>query len=422
MQTLLFHPVDAWFFNGPRPYDKDGSDQTNVPSRFPPSPRTLVGAVRAQLARHGGWDGRSRWTDDLKGALGDGHDDLGALQFSAPLLFTDRPGDGDSLHRLVPAPLFVLGKTEQIASRQTHDGPKEVWRPQDLLGPGSSSSCMTTDIGDASLPTRQGLSDAEGLEEASGVWVTIDYLERLLAQATNKLPNVDQELDGDVTDHIYESGDLWSLEPRVGIARNNATKKVEQGQLYSPSFVRPARHVTLGAGVHFDLDNVDNSERWANWQTALEGRVTLGGESRMANTEFTDAIGSLRPQTPDDLDSADRVAVTLLTPTLLTPASPPDVKNDLYDLEPGQLDDDHWGSLHGARLISACIGKPEYIGGWDPKHNCPLDVEAYAPAGTTLFVDTADTDIDFEDATNERLGPDEYTDYGFGEFAVSVVS
>ena len=54
-------PVDTWFFRDSTPFTMGKAPQENVGSVFPPHPATVVGAIRAALARSRGWDGRGRW-------------------------------------------------------------------------------------------------------------------------------------------------------------------------------------------------------------------------------------------------------------------------------------------------------------------------------------------------------------------------
>ena len=97
---LRFDPLDSLFFRDGRPYTKDESEQVGVASQFPPTPATLVGAVRAAAARGRGWDGHGAWSDDIKKVLGDG-ESLGPLRFRGPVLI--RGGDV-----LFPAPANLM--------------------------------------------------------------------------------------------------------------------------------------------------------------------------------------------------------------------------------------------------------------------------------------------------------------------------
>jgi len=124
-------PGDAWFFRDARPFNQADPAQMAVPSLYPPNPTTVVGLLRAALARACGWSGRGRWQgqipDDIARRLGDG-DDLGGLRFSGPYVTT---ADGMPLF---PAPTLLFG-------RQEGEGRNRVWKELVRLTPGPELRC-----------------------------------------------------------------------------------------------------------------------------------------------------------------------------------------------------------------------------------------------------------------------------------------
>ena len=112
MTMLVLHPLDTLFFRDGRPYNQDDPGQAEAASVFPPHPPTVVGAVRAALARAMGWPSKT-WD---KTKLGDGVDwqagdgALGPLSFAGPYVL--RNGEP-----LFPAPLcLVQGKDRDGAA------------------------------------------------------------------------------------------------------------------------------------------------------------------------------------------------------------------------------------------------------------------------------------------------------------------
>src|SRR5690625_5161089 len=157
-------PIDSWVFGDGRP-NNAGEDQSDLGCIFPPSPLTVVGAIRAAAARALGWSGMGDWEVGIKRVLGDGWSDLGPLQFMGPFL-------GNERGPLFPAPFHLMGEVE----------PSGDWRPADLLEVGDS--VVTSHYGGKSihLPRLARLTggDVIRLVEAKGVWLTTRGLRAVL--------------------------------------------------------------------------------------------------------------------------------------------------------------------------------------------------------------------------------------------------
>ena len=237
MTGMQLHPIDTWFFRDGTPFTADDAAQEGVASLFPPSPLTIVGAVRAALAASKGWDGRSGWSREICAVLGDGPDDLGALSVNGPFLLRD----GQPLFRL---PRHVLGSSS--------DG---VWQARAFLWPGRPVTC---DLGaDVRLPV---CADAN-LKPGEGVWLT---------QA-----GFNAVLRGDLPDasDVVPGSDLWSPESRIGLQRDADKRTALEGMLFSTTHVRLRQQVSLGIRV---------SGLPPDWPLPFGCLVPLGGESRMA--------------------------------------------------------------------------------------------------------------------------------------------
>jgi CRISPR-associated protein Cmr3 len=359
MKTFALTPLDAWFFRDGRPYEEKEANQADVVSGFPPPARTLSGALRAALARANGWSGRGRWPDALNEAFGSGPDDLGALQFTGPLLISNNEA-------LWPLPRHVLGRIE------------EAWTPRAFLRPARARTPCDSD--ELNLPVIA-LPPGEmrnGLKHAETAWVTTAGLSALLA---GELPKAEA---------IVDANKLWAHEPRVGLRRDEDTLATDEGALYSPSYVRLHRGVALGVSV-------------AGLPDAMSGVpeiFPLGGESRLARCDAWsgEVLPAPVPRGRFSADSAGRVAFTVV---LLTPGrfTAPD--------------------LPGAEIISGCVGKPHFIGGWDSLKREPLPLQPFAPAGSVWFCTAAPADFDAVFARHgQHLGP--HAAHGFGQIAIGL--
>ena len=383
-QTLLLSAIDAWFFRDGRPYNQTETNQTDVVSMFPPPATTLVGSLRAALARNRGWNGVGRWDSSLNAVLGDGFDSLGSLTFRGPWLA--RQSEKGEAELLFPMPLHVLGKPEQ-----QHFESEPQWKPACLLTPGSPVHC---DLGEVCLPVISAVRvngvEGMGLKEPASQWVTSPGLELILS---GRLPDASQ---------VVEARKLWSREPRIGLKRNDDKRTTEPGSLYSPRFVRPVRDISLAMLI----EGLPDDNKWK-----VPGLLALGGEGRMADCRTEKAMRL--PIAPiDSIRASKRMTVTLITPLILKDlagstagsVSFPQAKQTYFD----------WP---GTTVISACVGKPQSLGGWDSLERRPIPLRPVLPAGSTWFLEVINPS-DVVERSTQGIGLK--TQYGFGQVVLGV--
>ncbi len=355
MKTFSLNPQDAWFFRDGRPYNKEESNQADVSSVFPPPARTLSGAFRAALARANGWNGKGAWSEALNSSLGNGPDDLGPLQFSGPFLIKD----GQALW---PLPRLILGRAG------------ECWLPSAFLCPDKVT--LATDAGDLNLPLlalRAG-ETADGLKPAETSWATASALGAIL---NGNLPQASE---------IFPPGALWEHESRVGLHRDEIKLTTGEGALYSPAYVRLKKGVALGVGLEGLAETLSSS---------IPSLFPLGGESRLAQCDpwphdplpVAPPLNSFRP----DQNGYLSFAVILLTPGAFR--EPP---------------------IPGVGIVSACLGKPQLIGGWNSVAREPLPLKPHAPAGSVWFCQIRETDFPaIHSLHGSHIGP--HASHGFGQ-------
>lgn len=248
--AVRLEPVDTLFLRDGTPFAAESAPQEDVGSLFPPYPPTMVGALRAALARCNGWNNGKRWPKRLNAVLGDGPHDLGALKFDGPIVLQD----GEPLF---PVPRHVLG--------EAHNG---EWSPKACLRPGSDVIC---DLG-APVRLPELPRDSGGVKPKPGSdrWLTKTGLEAVLRG----------ELPGD--DEIVPSRELWRQEQRVGLEIDWNTRTAREGRLYSTRHVRMTRGVSLGMRI----DGVPE-----NGWTLPHGRLgPLGAKAALSST----VAGTLR--------------------------------------------------------------------------------------------------------------------------------
>lgn len=337
MIGIRLEPVDSWFFRDGTPFTAGSTPQDNVHSLFPPYPPTIVGALRAAMALDKGWNGRGRWPQQLNAVLGNGPQDLGKLSFDGPFLVQhEKP--------LFPVPHHLLG------SRKLHG-----WVPGVLLRPGSPVAC---DLGESvELPEMpsSGESSNLNLKPGDAEWITQEGLNAVLR---GHLP---QGRD------VVPSKRLWSTEPRTGLQRNEH-RTAKEGMLYSTGHVRPHTSVSLGARV---------SGLPAGWSPPFNRLVPLGGESRLAECRPWNVEAGLKVTAPLDMIAA-RGRLTLVA------LSPLDLEEEVV-LGKRPLEICGIPELGTVRVVSACLQRPQRIGGWDSLRHCPLPLRSISPPGSVLF-------------------------------------
>ncbi|MBE0703501.1 MAG: type III-B CRISPR module-associated protein Cmr3, partial [Afipia sp.] len=176
---------------------------------------------------------------------------------------------------------------------------------------------------------------------------------------------------------------LWQTETRVGIGLDRENRVVNTGQLYSASHVRLRQDVSLGINVSGMRLEPRNSMQ------------ALAGEHRMASFRCTRQVIAL-PMAPSSF-SKGRYFISLLSPALL-------------DALPGP--GERLCGLPG-RVVSACLGKPVRIGGWDSQKRKPIPMREAIPSGSVWFLE-ADGQDDISAWNGKHLG--RAKEWGFGQF------
>jgi len=343
MEWFQLDPVDAWFFRDGRPSNR-GEDQSDLESQFPPHAATVVGALRAALARSQGWDGHRDWPAPVKQVLGDGFEDLRNLSFTGP--FLKRNGQ-----LLFPLPRHVLGR----AVEEEEDAKKRKrFHSLDWLIP---SGKVLSDAGEIHLPiparrSRNGESShGKPPAAAEAFWVTAGGLESILS---GEFPNPDE---------TWHGSDLFCLEPRVGIERGSQTRTTGEGALYNPSYVRLAKGVALAVGV---------AGLPVGWQ--LPAVFPLGGESRLARCQRVETVSM-----PKSSTSAGQLVLVLSTPARFS-------QGPWWGAGPGDTVSRLYGGLPGS-VQTMATDRPLRIGGWNSLQGIPLPLASHVAAGAVWWLE-----------------------------------
>lgn len=259
---------------------------------------------------------------------------------------------------LFPVPLNVVeGKRTNGSSALT------------FLKPGPAREC---DLGSATrLPVPK--DELEGIKPIENRWVTLAGMKAIL---DGRLPD-DQQLVG--------VGDLWETEARVGVGITAETRTTDDGRLYMASHIRLRDGVKLG----FTVSGTDGLA------AALR---PLAGEHRMAEIGAMDH-GMPLPAPPKALDGG-RYSIIQLSPLVLNTMPGPG------------------GTLEGlpGTLVSACLGKPVPVGGWDSQNKRSIPLRLAVPAGSVWFIELGNGET--LDWSQYKNGIGVAAKWGFGQILI----
>ena len=379
--TLIFNATDTLFFRESRPMEAMGEAQ----SVFPPPMRTLAGALRTLIGEHFEvkWHefNQKKGEHPLTAHIGFG-ESLGNLRFQGAWLAW---GEDDKRERLYPAPLHLMKKDDDLF-------------PLEL-----AKETTWCDLGRyVRLPKLPDGDKYKGGKPLENTWLTQAGLEAVLAYKKPSLEKPSQEKPN-IKTQVYVAKDLFEQESRLGIARDNATRSVQQGLLYQTQHIRPKAELS----IELDVSGLPNN-------MPSNAIVRLGGEGRTASLSMKQADNTF----PQVEINSKKFAIYLLTPLYASPCL--DFKREQCAKQKTTL----WkGKLKGIALTlhGAITGKVQRVGGWDAAANKPRPVKSLVPAGSVFFC-SVDNGGDIQSAIdalhNQHIG--EFTKYGYGHIAVGV--
>ena len=149
--------------------------------------------------------------------------------------------------------------------------------------------------------------------------------------------------------------------------------------LYSTRHIRVQRGVALGVRI---------AGLPASWPRPF-GLAAFGGESRLAEC---------REWTADLVLSPPMDRVTRARKFLLVALSPLDLEDGLRLAEKPAI------APGGARVVCACLARPQRVGGWSSLARRPLPVRSVLPPGSALFCELSDPERFAACARQRRTG------------------
>jgi CRISPR-associated protein Cmr3 len=365
---IVIEPLDILFFRDGRPFNQ-GEDHF-AEGYFPPTPRTFQGIIRSKVLSEYGIDFSDR------SAVLSANDTLMA-----------------NLDLVGPYPAL----REASGWEPLFPTPSDWWKDQGsdriefhfCLEPGLKNP-MRGDLGDErAFPTfPDEFKDRKG-GPVSG-WATAEGLRFYLKGSPT---------DGS---KVKSQSDLWTIEHRTGIGRDRKRAISKEGELYTFGAVR----LKEGRGLWANINGLERS-------FAEKSLIGLGGEGRAGRCLVLTEEKVLFPvdeSVRETIDESGRFKLILLQPAKFIQGWLPDGINP--DTWHGQL-----GGLE-AELVSACVGKPMKIGGWDMLEKRSKPMSRYVPPGSVYYfrVEKGNGHTVLANLHNKKVGVE--TPDGFGHAVV----
>lgn len=360
-QTWVFQALDTLFFRESRPMDSIGNAELS--SLFPPSARTMIGAIRSVLGESRGVDWQAyrqkKQEHALAQIMGYG-DELGPLQFGG--VWLHKNGE-----RLYPAPLNIMRQKKQGEEKDR------------LFFMTIGDEPVHTDLGRIRLPLLQ--KGEIGSKPLENIWLPESEFIKILCGEMPDLARCVSLLPQSVIP--ANGGHLLVEEARVGIARDNSQRTAIKGQLYQTRHIRLAKDVSLC----MDVTGLSNEHKPDN-----NYLTRLGGEGRLASIRIEATPDFIK--CPKSADHAAGIALYLLTPLVIE--NPAESWQPLPGFTLAEKDGQTvWqGTLDGIPLTlhTAITGKAQREGGWDLQKHQPRPVKSYIPAGSVFYC-TGESDL-----------------------------
>ncbi len=379
---LFLQPNDAFFFRDGRPFTK--GEQAEGHSIFPPLPSTVLGALRSTYITEFG-DLSLFCSNGMKDMIGTSESLCDAIRLRGVFLASNQD---NQLNMYFPVPLDLVYKKAEERTR--HIPLHALTRaPKNFISNDTSDTILAW-------------SDSEGIDsEADGLLDMVDIERYLLKDPT------DLQLIGLTT--------LIEREPKIGIARSRDTLSSEDRMLYRMNMSR-FKNSDGNYGFVTDYECSQSLPK-------AEGLLKLGGEGKSFTYQDIDL----------DLDSLSshletvRISAKSTGTFKLYFATPTIFKNGWLpswlasDTLSGEYPLDGKCSI-SLRLITAAVGKPITIGGWNMAKREAKPTYRAVPAGSVYYFELIDRSRidDLIAAFHYQNISDRHSDEGFGLAFIGV--
>jgi CRISPR-associated protein Cmr3 len=346
---IMIKPEDTLFFRDGKPFEMGVDNFSHF--IFPPFPMTFYGALRTAIISSVATVRdflNAHIEENVKDVVGD-TSNPGNLEIKGPFLFhIDYLTESKTV--LAPLPYDLL---------EYNSGNRTIFVK---IAPNDSLHFYSNLKYEITPATPREETESKEHEERY-----INIINLVTAYFLSGIFNANE-----ITNKTRVKTEIFEIERKVGIKLDKSTKSTEENYLYSAS------HIRLKEGFGFLVEVNNDNNLLPN-----QGYLRLGGDTRVA--EFKEIDFDLSSITEDIVNNLPELNEDfLLEFILLTPAI---FKNGWY---PDFLNND-MGFLKGEfggislTLISAVLGKPLYIGGFDLAKGYPKEMKKAVPAGSVYY-------------------------------------
>ena len=218
--------------------------------------------------------------------------------------------------------------------------------------------------------------------------------------------------------------ELWQPEHRIGVQIDPDSFAAADRRLYAATVLRPQTGLRFACEARLNQPYGDEDVELA----ALDW-LLLGGEHRLARLTPANPFASLPPPPETSADGPCLLSWSLVTPAIFTHGYIPGWCVDTKAYPPGDARPAGFVCLRlpgRARLIAACLGRPQTVSGWDTVEQRPKPTMLAVPAGSVFYFlcDSAATGTELARLLNWRPRSDFYGEkgcgYGLCSFAVKL--
>lgn len=374
--NILIKPVDVLFFRDSKPFSRGSEHFTR--SIFPPLPQTLYGALRTKAMETLGCDymefakGRLILNNnelvEKSGGMGVHEKELGTVyeqgtfKLKGPFLLKD-----DTIYMKLPADVKKVNEEYLILSPFSLE---EIGITSDL------------DI----LENYPHIQTQFPVEDVEGYLSLSEFTRYLMGEKIQK-------------NEAIKSSEIYDYELRTGIGVNSDTNITGEGLLYTIGFIR----LNNGWSFYASAENLS--------ALPSAGLIKFGGDNRVCEYEkttedpfkyYTSKIGEIKKI----VKNKKRFKLVLLTPAEFNEGWMPGGFNENLEL-----------NFNGIKikLITASVGRPENISGWDMAQKKAKPLRKLVPAGSVYYFEIIEGEVEkIFDTLNFKSLSDKNIHSGFG--------
>jgi len=373
---IAITPLDTLFFRDGRPFSM--GDDTWADGIFPPLPSTIYGAMRSAYIANKG-DLRKFKNGEMKNFIGS-VTEHGSFKIKG--IFIQRGSD-----------IFYPLPRDLVKDKDSKN--KDNKNKAHTMKMETAESLFFTNAVTKNLIFPKNIENAESVD--GGFLDEITLGEYLNAEA-----------------HVYLYNNMCDFvlnEPKTGIKRSNDTRTTEEGHLYRVGMNRLAqmnRDKSINeVSILVDYEGLDDFPD--------NGILRPGGEAKSAIikrvTNFK--IPDLLQESKEKIKKNKKFKLYFATPAILENGWLPKDIDILFWKKDGLK----------LKLLSAALGKPIMVGGWDMAKNKPKPMRKAVPAGSVYYLEILEGDVNtIIDTFHYRNISDFSSQEGFGLSLVGVIS